>query len=339
MCPTSSARLSGGQFPAVGTVLTGSEASWLPGSATHSHSWSRCVRLSCSAIAGATGTQYTVAAADVGTRLLFNDTASSSGAQFTSTSGPSGIVVMRLENTNGSQIAYASNRDGAQSHIYSSAADGTGGATQLTSTVTGTGDVQPNWSTHGDSSVLDRIAFSSNGKLSWVTATGTVSSVGAVSGSWPSVRRNGTRIAYSTGTEINLVDPDGSNITTVDSDVNEFHPSYAGDGARVTFEAGGNIWIAQANTSHQFSQLTTGGTDHEPSWSQDGSSIVFVRSGQLWTMDADGLSPVHLDTPGLTVADPAWSLTRTRSSSPGPTPAGTRTSIASTGTGPGRLST
>ena len=110
------------------------------------------------------------------------------------------------------------------------------------------------------------------------------------------------------GSNIKIVDPDGSNISTLPGAAGDLHPSYSPDGTRVVFEESGDIWTGTTSGSTVFEHLTTtAGTDHEPSWAPDGSLIAFVRSGQLWTMDADGLNPIALSTPGLTVADPSWS--------------------------------
>ena len=221
---------------------------------------------------------------------------------------------MRPENADGvpGPMAYVSTRDGAHKHLYVSAADGSGSATALTSNATGD-DVAPNWSTHGDAAVPDRIVFQSGGSLSIVdTLTGDLHPLG-ISGAWPSMRRNGNRLVYADGGGIKIVNPDGSASSSIaNTAANDTHPRFSPEGTRIVFLRGspvGNIYVAPMNGSSPPTQLTSGGTDSDPVSAPDGSQIAFVRGGQLWVMDADGrnatLIPTHDATLGdLAVSDP-----------------------------------
>ena len=73
--------------PAVGSVLTGSDADWVATPAV-GRSWRRCdpAGANCVAIPGATGTTYTVTAADLGRTLTFHNSATDADATHSSQS-------------------------------------------------------------------------------------------------------------------------------------------------------------------------------------------------------------------------------------------------------------
>ena len=316
-CPTSQPQISSPSAPHVGDQLSGTGASWLPAGPAETYEWWRCVRASCVRISGASSLTYTLGEADVGRRLRLVVRASDAGGTFDAASAPSPLVASATQNANGAEIAFASDRAGTFD-IYRSPAAG-GVATALTTATTGD-ELQPNWSTHGNASAPDQIAFQTGGQLEKVnTVTGTVASIG-VSGTWPAFRRTGVRIAYAASGGIALVNDDGSSGGTVTSNAGDTHPSYSSVGTAIVFERGGDIWVASSVSgdvpcqpgSSGACRLTETGTDSEPAWSPDGLRVAFVRAGALWTMDSDGGNPTEVATPGLSVADPAWSPDGTR---------------------------
>lgn len=81
--PWASASPSIGGSPALGTVLTGADANWVtvPAAPAVTRRWMRCdaAGANCTEIPGATGSTYTVAAADLGHTLRFRNDATDAG--------------------------------------------------------------------------------------------------------------------------------------------------------------------------------------------------------------------------------------------------------------------
>ena len=80
--------------PRQGTILSGSRGAWGNGPTRFGYAWLRCDRSggSCAAIAGATGTSYSITSADVGNTLRFRVQASNAGGSTTATSVPTAVV-------------------------------------------------------------------------------------------------------------------------------------------------------------------------------------------------------------------------------------------------------
>ncbi|HUB76470.1 MAG TPA: hypothetical protein VL977_05400, partial [Solirubrobacteraceae bacterium] len=79
----------------VGATLVADPGSWQPVPTAIAYQWERCLSAGsgCSAIAGATSSDYTLAAADLGTVLAVEVTASDADGSSTATSPPSAPVV------------------------------------------------------------------------------------------------------------------------------------------------------------------------------------------------------------------------------------------------------
>ncbi|HVS84838.1 MAG TPA: hypothetical protein VHD91_04340 [Gaiellaceae bacterium] len=80
--------------PTVGSALTGSQGTWNNSPSSWAYSWSRCDTKgdACGAIAGATGTSYTLTQADAGSTLRFTVTATNSAGSSQAISAPSAVV-------------------------------------------------------------------------------------------------------------------------------------------------------------------------------------------------------------------------------------------------------
>jgi hypothetical protein len=80
--------------PIVGKGLTGDRGTWAGSGITYAYSWRRCDAngASCTAIAGATGLQYTITSADLGRTIRFEVTASTGGGDTTATSNPTAEI-------------------------------------------------------------------------------------------------------------------------------------------------------------------------------------------------------------------------------------------------------
>jgi hypothetical protein len=79
-------------------VLTAGRGSWTSRPTGYAYQWQRCdgSGASCAAVAGATGTSYTVVAADVGSTLRVQVTASNSGGSTTASSAATAVVAPPL---------------------------------------------------------------------------------------------------------------------------------------------------------------------------------------------------------------------------------------------------
>lgn len=84
-------------------------------------------------------------------------------------------------------------------------------------------------------------------------------------------------------------------------------PDYSPDGSRIAFSLGGNIYVMNVDASG-LTQLTSGETDSDPAWSSDATRIVFARTDGfgipvLHVMNADGSGV----TPLVDGSQPDWS--------------------------------
>ena len=80
--------------PIIGKVLTGSRGTWTGTGIKYSYAWQRCDTngAGCAAIAGATGTTYTITSAVLGATIRFAVTASDSSGETTLASSPTGEI-------------------------------------------------------------------------------------------------------------------------------------------------------------------------------------------------------------------------------------------------------
>ena len=78
----------------LGKTLTGNRGAWTGGTITYAYAWLRCDASggSCTPVANATSTTYSLAAADAGARMRFRVTASNADGPTTATSNPTSVV-------------------------------------------------------------------------------------------------------------------------------------------------------------------------------------------------------------------------------------------------------
>ena len=121
------------------------------------------------------------------------------------------------------------------------------------------------------------------------------------------------KIAFDTGGELYVMDPDGSAVTDLTAGQ---HADWTRDGKRIAFQLQGEIWVMNADGSGQVKLATgtpVGQLDVHPSWSPDGTKIAFARhgnaSGQIYVVNSDGSSPTPLtsNTPLVFDVEPTWS--------------------------------
>jgi hypothetical protein len=92
--PTNTTAPSVAGSPIIGKVLTGSRGTWTGTSIKYAYAWLRCDTngANCAAIAGATGTTYTITSAILGATIRFAVTASDSSGETTLASSPTGEI-------------------------------------------------------------------------------------------------------------------------------------------------------------------------------------------------------------------------------------------------------
>jgi Tol biopolymer transport system component len=122
---------------------------------------------------------------------------------------------------------------------------------------------------------------------------------------------DGARIAVAVGARIDLMDPDGGNVSSLfNADDRITGLSWSPDGARIAFSTGGDLYAIGADGS-SFSHFVDGSGVgvSDPAWSPDGSKIGYISliespesvngstgwfTGQIWVVDQDGSNPTKL---------------------------------------------
>jgi eukaryotic-like serine/threonine-protein kinase len=144
--------------------------------------------------------------------------------------------------------------------------------------------------------------------------------------SWPSVARNGSRMAYARKVGGNLDiwqlpvsaagEAAGTATRFVSSSRDQFSPAFSPDDSKVAFVSGrgdtSEIWICNRDAS-SCSQLTWTGSANtgDPSWSPDGRSIAYYSTlaghARIFTISAQG-GDAHAITPAdVDSTHPSWS--------------------------------
>ena len=88
-------------------------------------------------------------------------------------------------------------------------------------------------------------------------------------------------------------------------------PAWSPDGLRIAFEYGSDIYVINVDGSGQKTNLTNNeGSNSEPTWSPDGQRIAFIsnRSGNddIWVMNADGTGLINLTNSEARESEPSW---------------------------------
>ena len=127
---------------------------------------------------------------------------------------------------------------------------------------------------------------------------------------------DGTRIAYSSGGEIYLVDIDGSNHQNLtNSPYFERFPSWSPDGTKIAFISnfsGGNpgssddVFLMDTEGNYLINLTNHSGYDTKPTWSPDGSKVAFLSDrgennnpSQIYTVNIDGTGTTLVYDKGL----------------------------------------
>jgi TolB protein len=236
----------------------------------------------------------------------------------------------------GTKIAFTSTRDDpnpgscntCNSEIYVMDANG---ANQTRLTNDPAVDGSPAWSPDGTKVVFDSNR-TGNGDIYSMNADGTNVVRLTTNSSYdadPAWSPDGQQIAYTTASQLQLMNPDGTSQTainfTTDSD-HPFEPDWSPDATTLAYQE--HACCDPEDSSQQVSTVHRDGTGYTilvygnaPAWSPDGSRIAFASEacrfvGGLWfcgdkdvvTMNPDGTGSTNLTNNGSgeTSGDPSW---------------------------------
>ena len=178
-------------------------------------------------------------------------------------------------------IAFSSDRDGVLG-IYVMSADGTSDADILT--IHPYNETMPAWSPSGE-----QIAYVSARDLDIESPIDPI--------------------------DIYLINPDGSGLTRLTDDPQNFVPNWSLDNQRIAFvsnrDGNSEIYVMNADGSGVRRLTSNPALDGNPSWSPDGDQIAFEsdRDGdaEIFIMNADGSNITQLTENTTSDSGPAWS--------------------------------
>jgi len=123
---------------------------------------------------------------------------------------------------------------------------------------------------------------------------------------------DGKKITFSPGTHLYVINADGTNKKRLTTDGN--NSSWSPNGKKIVFdsERDGNaeIYLMDADGSHQINLTNNPAWDYDPVWSPDGKKIAFSsnRDGnwEIYIMNADGSNQINLTNNPADDRFPAW---------------------------------
>jgi hypothetical protein len=149
------------------------------------------------------------------------------------------------------------------------------------------------------------------GEIYTIKTNGTAATgLGVYTTETPAWSPDGSRLAFTSGGDIYVINADGSGQArlTNDPSLDSFR-SWSPDGSKIGFTSvrDGNleVYVMNADGANP-TRLTSLDLVSEPAWSRDWTKIAFARSGDIYVMNADGTSVTRLTSFGSS-GQPAWS--------------------------------
>ena len=116
--------------------------------------------------------------------------------------------------------------------------------------------------------------------------------------------------SHTSGTDqIYRLNGDGSwTALTGDSNGSE-DPAWSPDGKRIAFDRQSDVWVMNADGSHEVDLTPGADGGFDPTWSPDGKKIAYLdtHASQIFTMNPDGSDQTQLTFDSSGALDPAWS--------------------------------
>ncbi|HEX8561300.1 MAG TPA: di-heme oxidoredictase family protein [Pyrinomonadaceae bacterium] len=111
--------------------------------------------------------------------------------------------------------------------------------------------------------------------------------------------------------QISVMNVDGGENGAVgNSSAVGLYPCFSPDGMKIAFQSGSQIWVMNNDGTNK-QQLTTAGQNLTPAWSPDGTKIAFTstRTGsyQIFTMNPSGAGQTNISNSPSIDRTPAWS--------------------------------
>ena len=154
------------------------------------------------------------------------------------------------------------------------------------------------------------IAYTCGTSICQINPDGTSQRTLISSGVDPTWSSDETAIAYVTAPGISIADADGSFPVLLPTGPAATQPTLSFSGSLVAYVQGGDIWTIPSTTASAGTNRTNtaGTTEADPAYSPDGTRIAYVANGQVNILNAAfGFTTRAVTTTATAAHDPTWS--------------------------------